>query len=254
MSSTPLDSNTIEIIVNKIQEMLGPGRPLLLLSLTGSRAFGWAGDDYDYDIHGIFCAQNWFDYVHYGGHIENIPIDLNLHSLDHVLYMAFYHPSAETLLNLTEPFWSAPGFYELFERYILANVNKLFFYEFTVQSELHRLTYNFHSRTALHAYRVLLYPIYWAKTGKLVKNIYRIIEELGLELKGPYECREAYQTGQKEKCREDVVRAELDRLYEEYKAVFTAKDPSTDWDGAGYRDWYARAEKTIIQFKSEIKC
>lgn len=253
MSSTLLDSNTIISIVNKIQEMLGPGKPLLLLSLTGSRAFGWASDNNDYDIHGIFCAQHWFDYVHYGGRIENIPVDLNLHSLDHVLYMAFYHPSAETLLNLTEPLWSAPGFFELFERYILANVNKLFFYDFTVQSELHRLMY-FHPRTALHAYRVLLYPIYWAKTGKLVKNIYRIIEELGLELKGPYECREAHQTKKNEKCREDVVRAELGRLYEEYKAVFTAKDPSTDWDGVGYRNWYAKAEEIIKQFKSEVKC
>ena len=50
-----------------IKERLPAKAKILILSLTGSRAFGWAADNLDYDIHGIFvCNHVYWDWVYMG--------------------------------------------------------------------------------------------------------------------------------------------------------------------------------------------
>lgn len=228
----------------------------LWLSLTGSRAFGWAGENFDYDIHGVYLCPGWFDYVHFGGRIADMPVDLNLHELDHVLYSSFFHPSFETMVNLSNPVWAIDErVYRLFEEMILSNINELFFYRWHVETQIAWLKSYFHPRTALHTYRVLLQPIYFVRFRKIKHNVFEAAKELDLDLKGMEVCREAYIRGRNLDEREQrIVWSEIDQLLEIYNAAVTPKAfaPSTNWTDAEYRAWYRKAENIIKDFKAGL--
>jgi len=250
-------SEEFKPFIEKTIKMLPKEAKLLWLSFTGSRTFGWGLKNFDYDIHGVFYYPDWFDYVHYGGNVGGKGLDLNLHNLDHVLYMSFYHPSFETMVNLSNPVYvSDKRIYELFEKYILSNINELFFWRSMVDNQLNWLRGYFHPRTALHTYRVILQPIYFMKYRRIKHNIFEINEELGLGLKGIYICRDLYnehKRGDKEV--EKLVWDEINRLLEIYNEVVHNKaySSATNWRDSAYREWYEKAKKIIDQFMEEFK-
>ena len=244
-----LDKEQIQRIVDKTKEMLPSDAKLLWLSFTGSRAFGWGLKNFDYDIHGVYYKPGWFDYVHFGGNIGGMGVDLNLHESEHVLRMAFFHPSFETLVNLTNPIYvEYEDVYDLFMREIVSRISKLFFYRSTVENQISWLKGYFHPRTALHTYRVLLQPIYYVRKRKIKHNIFEIIEELGLDLKGPYICREAYNEGYQVSDKEQkLVWEEINMLKKMYDEEINNPhfSAATDWKHKDYREWYKFAEKII---------
>ena len=253
MRNMSSELSRLEVIAKWAQERLKGVGKLLLVAETGATAFGW-GVNTDVDVHGVYAAGDWFDYVHYGGSIEGIPTDLNLRSVRHVLYMSFYHPSFESIMNLAEPRLCLDlEFCELFDKYVVGSVNKLFFYRHTVDSQLDWYRRDRHPRTALHAYRVLIQPLCWAKTGRIIKNIYRCIEDLGLGLEGPYICREAYAKRTRD-VDWSLVDRELENLYKQYLELFNpAYAPSTSWDSVSYREWYRKAEGVIKLFDKWLR-
>ena len=241
----------IEKLVKKVEALL-EGRKLLWLSLTGSIAFGWGDDTNDYDIHGVFYDPEWFDYLHYGGKIDNYAVDLNLHELRHILYIGFYHPSFETLMNVSNPIYiNDKNMWDLFNKHILSNINHLFFYRSQVENQLMWLSKYFSPRTCLHTYRVILQPIYYVKTRRIGMNIFEINEQLNLGLKGIYLCRAAYQTHQNlPEADRNLVWDELNKLLKIYDEEVQNKawDSSTNWYDVSYREWYVKAEEIIKKY------
>jgi hypothetical protein len=158
---------------------------ILILSHTGSRAFGWGDERFDVDVHGVFALKGYWDYVHSG----EKGFDLNLHEMDHLIWMVLYYKSGESVMNLFNPVYLDPGF-----RFteMLELVNEEFFRIETAESELFRLQQYFHPRTALHAYRVMLVPIHFLTTRKPELNVFKINDALGLGLRGLEMCRDAY--------------------------------------------------------------
>jgi len=179
---------------------------ILILSHTGSRAFGWGDERFDVDVHGVFALKGYWDYVHSGEE----GTDLNLHEMEHLVWIVLYYKSGEGVTNLFNPVYLDPGF--KFSE-MLELVNEEFFRGETVEHELFRLHQYFHPRTALHAYRVMLVPIHFLVTRKPELNVFRISEALGLGLRGIEMCREAYLSGKNlsEEGRE-IVWGELKRL------------------------------------------
>jgi len=186
---------------------------ILVLSHTGSRAFGWADDRFDIDIHGVFALKGYWDYVHAGEE----GIDLNLHELYHLIWMVLYYKSGEWATNLFNPIYLDKDF--PFKE-MLDLVNEEFFRYESVEHELFRLHQRFSPRTALHAYRLVLVPVYFLTTRRPELNVFRINEELGLGLKGLELCKDAYIAGRNlpEESRE-VVWSELRGLLPRFLEV-----------------------------------
>ena len=174
---------------NKLWEIVSTRLPydarILILSHTGSRAYGWSWYNFDIDIHGVFACREWWDWVHIGKNA----FDLNMYELAHLLFMDLYYRHGETMINLGNPVYLDPEFpYDE----MLDLISTDFWHDSMVDYQIAQLRTYFTARTALHTYRVMLVPMYFMRFGWFEHNIFRAMEELGLELEGPYICREAY--------------------------------------------------------------
>jgi len=168
-----------------IQERLPPNGRIVLLSLTGSRAFGWAWKNFDYDVHGLIAAPKWWDWVHLG--IDEF--DINLFELRHLFELDLPYKHGETIMNLANPFYADPQF-QWSE--ILELVTPDFFDPLSFDHQLDWFRRTRCPRAALHVYRLALVPIHFLRFGVFELNVFKVAEKLGLSLPGMHLCRELY--------------------------------------------------------------
>jgi len=223
---------------NKLFEIIAERLPydarILLLSHTGSRAYGWSWYNFDYDIHGVFACKNWWDWVHLGVDM----FDINLYELRHLTNMDLYYKHGEVIINLGNPVYLDPEFPW---DDVLDLVTPDFFPDSGVDYQLAQLRVHFSCRTALHAYRVMIVPMHFMRFGVFEHNIFRAMCNLGLGYEGPYRCRENYLvqhrvlpgTGYVDESVERLVwreLGELRRMFSEYKERYRKQWSRDKWE------------------------
>ena len=221
----------------KIEGMLAGGR-VCFLSLTGSRAFGWAGPDMDWDIHGVFAKEGYWDHVHSGAG----GVDLNLWELSHVEGDIRYQ-HFESFMNWSNPFYVRPGFdhaglYSFLTPKAVAGKRL----DVLQQIEAFRATGD--ARAALHAYRIMMVPLHWLEAGKFELNIFRLNEIHGYgfdldSLKNAYINRQSFDRAK--------VEADLGRLWREYEDAISKIDPDAGPDAAAAAEWLWRTRERFFQ-------
>ena len=180
---------------------------VLCLSLTGSRAFGWASENMDYDIHGIFAAKDAWDWVHYG--CEG-GFDINLYELKYIFTHYPNYLYFEFFQNIANPVYLNPKFdYQGLMSFCSPN------YCYEPISEINGLESCFTPRAALHCYRVLMVPIHFLQTRTFELDIFKLNEKHKFDMLPVI--KQAYLAGierqgrvlenyEKEKIREDLAK------------------------------------------------
>ena len=219
-------------IIKIIQERLPKKAKILCLSLTGSRAFGWAGEHMDYDIHGIFAAKNYWDWVHSGEE----GFDINLWELKHVWQDIYYH-SFEFFMNISNPFYVHPKFdFKRFLKFCTVEAAK------GVRGDILRQIKDFEitkrSRAALHSYRILMVPIYFLKRKKFELNVFKI--NRAYKFRQLEKLKIAY-TQEGKDWNEKEVKRDLAQLLKEYDRFCQKKKEKLDMEKA--KKWFEKIEK-----------
>ena len=92
-------------IFKTINDLLPEEATILCMGFTGSRMFGWGGENYDIDVRCLFAYKDWWDTLHLARH----NCDTNMEELEHGLnrikgnYWTFYQ-------DLSKPFYIHPDF------------------------------------------------------------------------------------------------------------------------------------------------
>jgi predicted nucleotidyltransferase len=206
-------------VIKLIKERLPKNGRILVLSLSGSRAFGWADERYDYDIYGIFAAKNYWDYVHSGKE----EFDINLYELDHVLSEIQYQ-HFEFFMNISNPFYIHPGldFKGLMSFCTIEAVRQK---RGDILRQIKEFEITKNPRAALHAYRILMVPIYFLKRKKFELNVYKINRIY--KFKQLEKLKIAYIRGGGE-WSEKEVKKDLARLLKEYDRLCQKKGRKLD--------------------------
>lgn len=186
---------------------------ILLLSLTGSQAFGWANERLDYDIHGIFAGKNAWDWVHYGGQGG---FDINLYELEYIFGHYPNYLGFDFFQNMSNPVYLDPKF-DHAGLISLCSPNHL--YEST--SEINALQNHFTARAVLHCYRVLMVQIHFLETRKFELDIFELNKKHQFKmlpiLKDAYwEKLESHGRGLSEAEKEEVMH-DLNNLLEKFR-------------------------------------
>jgi hypothetical protein len=194
-----------ETVRKLIEEKLGTGR-ILCLSLTGSRAFGWAKENYDYDVHGIFAKKGYWDWVHSGER----GFDINLWELNHI-YWDIYYQHFEIFMNISNPFYLDPDFdYKGLFSFVTRKAAKRCIGD--ILRQINNLRIDRSPRTALHCYRILMVPIHYLRKGEFKLNVFELNEKYGFEQLE--KAREAYTKGGEWDI--DQVFSDIEKLLDEY--------------------------------------
>jgi predicted nucleotidyltransferase len=227
-----LEKEKAKRVIELIKGGLPASGKILVLSLTGSRAFGWANENYDYDIHGVFAAKNYWDYVHSGRE----GFDINIWELDH-LWSDIYYQHFEFFMNISNPFYVHPKFdFKGLMKFCTIEGVKQKRGDILRQIKEFEITNN--PRAALHAYRILMVPIYFLKKKKFELNIFKI--NRFYKFKQLEKLKIAYTQG-KEGWSEKEVEKDLTRLLKEYDKLCSKKEEKLDMKKA--EDWLAKMKK-----------
>jgi predicted nucleotidyltransferase len=227
-----LDRGKAERAIELIKEKLPKNGKILVLSLTGSRAFGWADERYDYDIHGIFAAKNYWDYVHSGKE----GFDINIWELDHV-WSDIYYQHFEFFMNISNPFYIHPKFdFKGLMKFCTIEAVKQ--KRGDILRQIHDFEITKSPRAALHAYRILMVPIYFLKRRKFELNVFKI--NRAYKFKQLEKLKNAYTRGV-EGWNEKEVKRDLDRLLKEYDGLCQRKEEKLDMKKI--EDWIAKMKK-----------
>lgn len=201
-------------ILDVVNDRLPDNGKILCLSLTGSRAFGWANERMDYDIHGMFVCKNYWDWVCYG----EKGLDINLYELEYLFTRLPKYLSFEFFQNISNPIYLNPEFdyYEL-----MSLCAPTLCYEPT--REIKALEADFHPRAALHCYRVLMVPIHFLKTRTFELNIFKINEDYKFEmlplLKWAYLSSIEGRGRAFEDKEEKIIKQDLEKLLKEFRVL-----------------------------------
>ena len=150
--------------INLIKVRLGTGN-ILILSLTGSRAFGWGSKIYDIDIRGIYEKENYWSYCHLG----LPPFDINLSEMRGLFY-SVKSRSWTIFEDLSKPFLVHPLFD--FKKFMsLCSSGNVRYHLGTIEFQRIRAERWRDIRTILHAYRLLVVPLYFLETNTLEINV-----------------------------------------------------------------------------------
>ena len=228
-----------------VKERLPAKAKILILSLSGSRAFGWAADNLDYDIHGIFVYNHvYWDWVHIG----IPPYDITMHELNHCFQSIEYQPF-EFFSSMTNPFYIDHKFdYKGMMRLAPRNIDKT-----SLITEMKKLEARPCARSALHVYRLVLTslnlmdrnrfevdvlkiaPRYRSKMPALLKEMYNFnrIMDFDIEKKTKKELNHLFKLHEKkasrfeknkqEKQKEDKIR--IRRWIEKMALKFGKSNP-----------------------------
>ena len=216
-------------IIKIIKKKFSKKAKILVLSLSGGRAFGWANKHSDYDIYGIFAAKNYWDSVNASEH----GFDINLWKLSDPIY----YRSLEFFMDVSNPFYLHPKFdFKGFLKFCTIKTAKEF------RGDILRQIKNFEivksPKNALHAYGSLMRSIYFLKKKKFELNVFKI--------------NRAYKFGQIEKLKiartqggkdldEKEIKRDLAKLLEEYDKLCQKKKEKLDIEEA--KKWFEKEKK-----------
>lgn len=193
----------IEIVKERLPEDV----IILIMSHTGSRAFGWGSERMDIDIRGVFyTTKPYWDWVHIG--LEGY--DITMISLEHLKYDIYYRHWT-VFENLSKPFLIHPAFdFNGFMRLCKADCIK--YHMPSIKSEILRFKHVHKSpRAGLHCYRQLMVPIYFLDTGRIEIDCTKLNREV-------FHCKQfdlmvdSYKYGKKVKIDWDEAVKDYDRL------------------------------------------
>lgn len=158
-----------------ITDLLPKNSEILVLALTGSRAFGWGGEVYDIDIRGVFSCKDWWETIHWGRCLYDINLEELYHAFNSVTYK--YWTFFE---DLSKPFYIHSDFdYKtMFEFCTSANIKQ---HMMTIKRQLRYLELHEIPRTALHCYRVLMVPLHFLRTGEIEIDVIKLNEDFQYE-------------------------------------------------------------------------
>jgi len=217
-----------------INDRLHPEATIVLLSLTGSRAFGWGNERYDWDVHGIIAKPKWWSKVHLGER----GYDINLNELTPTLrksttFWTIYE-------DLSNPFFIHPDFdFDRWQSFCTMENARNNIGSVRYQLARHN-TYSKDVRTALHTYRIMMVPLHFIDTGSLEINIYKCNKTLNMTQIEPL--RQAY-TRQKKRDPIDwqVVHDEIEVLWLKFESAIS------DWEN------YRTDKEGLLKFTDEMK-
>ncbi|MHC1624228.1 MAG: hypothetical protein ACXQTR_06550 [Candidatus Methanospirareceae archaeon] len=230
-------------VIGLIRERLPERAEILLLSLTGSRAFGWADERYDYDIHGLFACDKYWDWVHLGKHAY----DINLYELSHALFDIKYQHFV-IFMNFSNPFHLHPDFdYEgLMSFCTLRAVKQM---EGNLRTQIQRFHFDKSPRTALHAYRIAMVALHYVETREFELNIYRLNEKDGYGFTMLEKLKECYLKGRYRDFDIKQVKKDLKFLYRTFKKrIAKIEDEEVDMDKA--EEWFNRMKERFYKSKT----
>jgi len=227
-----LDKKKAKRAIELIKEKLPKDGKILVLSLTGSRASGWANENYDYDFHGIFAAKNYWDHVHSGEE----GLDIHIFELNH-LWRDIYCRHFEFFLNISNPFYINPKFD--FKRFMkFCTIEAVRQRKRDILRQIQDFEISKSPRIALYSYRILMVPIYFLKRKKFELNIYKI--NRAYKFKQLEKLKIAY-TQRKEGWSEKEVKRDLKCLLKEYDKLCQKKEEKLDTKKA--ESWLAKMKK-----------
>jgi hypothetical protein len=203
-----IDDNVSKEIMNIINGCLPNHAKLLFLSLTGSRAFDWASDAQDYDIHGVFLCDNYWDWVHIG----KGKCDINLYEFSHLL-SDIQNQHFEQFMNWSNPFYIDRKF-NINEFLSFCTLDAVKQKQADIDTQIRRFNFDKAARTALHAYRILMIPLYFLENRKFELDIFKINKEYNFEQLG--KLKDAYNSSSST-FDATKVNADLDYLFNLYK-------------------------------------
>jgi predicted nucleotidyltransferase len=228
-----LNKETAERVLQLIKSRLPNYSEVLVLSLTGSRAFGWGDERYDYDVHGIFAAKDYWDYVHLGKE----GFDINLWELGHV-WSDIYYQHFEFFMNLSNPFYIHPKFnfkslMNFCKTQAVHNIKE------DILRQIHEFEITRSPRSALHSYRMLMIAIHFLKTKRFILNIYELNKKYKfVQLE---KLKQAYIQGGEWEVKE--VKNNLNHLLKEYYRLCRGKKEEPDIKKA--EQWLERMKRTF---------
>lgn len=204
---------------------------ILLLSLTGSRAFGWANENYDYDIHGLFYAKNYWGYCHSG----EMGWDINLYEFSKFFnYLIWGYQSFEGFMNLSNPFYLDKDFD--FKGFLkLCTPEQVKAIEGDIERQIREFETTGNPRAGLHAYRILMVPIFYLRTGKFQLNVFKINKRY--KFKQLEKLKRSYIKREGEFNFKEVMR-DLKKLKREYESLLKVKKKKLDKEKA--KKWYEK--------------
>lgn len=217
-------------------EEIDPRIQVLLLSLTGSRAFGWAGKNFDYDVHGVFAREGYWDNVHNGV----AGIDLNLWELRHIVKMDIEYHHFETFQNMANPIYIHPKFdYETMMGFCSIRGCD----EGSIRQQYRMLEVHENPRTALHCYRIAMVRNHWLVERSFELDVFKMAEEYRAEIGATLEAlRESY-VNHKPFHDYDRVRRELGILL----GIFRELKEATE-------DWVPDKEEVLAWYEGTRRC
>jgi len=202
-------------LLDIINSKLPSGGKILCLSLTGSQAFGWANENFDYDMHGLFTAKSSWSWVHDGRGV----FDINLYSLEYILTHLPDYLGFEFFQNISNPVYLDANFDY---RGLMSLCSPNSCYEPT--DEIMRLKNHFAPRAVLHCYRVLMVPIHFLQTRTFELDIFKLNKKYNFKML--LVMKEAYwdivfknQNRKVEEFEKEIILQDLDKLLIEFRKL-----------------------------------
>ena len=194
-------------IINLIKTRLPHGATLIILSLTGSRAWGYSNRHSDYDIVGLYVAKNYWDSVQ----IYQDHCDINLYQFKNPLRdKRFYF-----FEDLSNPFYLHSKFdFEGFFKFCTIDIVR--YYDGEILQRIRDFEINPSPRNALHAYQSLMIPVHFLQYHQFELNLFKINQSYKFQqlqkLKNAY-LRKEEEVNKKEICKD------LKKLLNKYKQL-----------------------------------
>jgi len=219
-------------IINLIKTKLPQGATLIILSLSGSRAWGYSNKHSDYDIVGLYVAKNYWD----SAQIYQNHYDINLYQLKNPLkYKRFYF-----FEDLSNPFYLHPKFdFEGFLKFCTIDVVRQ--YEWEILRRIGDFELHPSPRNALHAYQSLMIPIHFLQYNQFELNLFKINHSYKFQqlenLKNAY-------VRQEERVNKKEIREDLKKLLNKYKRLCYGKHERPNLNRA--QKWFKQERDKFI--------
>jgi len=199
------EEEELEKSIEYTKEMIPDDGELILLNLTGSRAYGW-GKGYDYDIHGIFYADNFWGWCH-----DAEEYDLNMYNLEEKVIRELTRGHMSFFINMSNPYYihddfDYNGMMDFTTKEMVKNSPSSEFSRFQLQKD---------ARSSLHCYRVILQSIHYLEEEEIVVDIHKLANKYDVQYFE--EMAEIYQDRDKTKDDLDYVENELKGLLDRFK-------------------------------------
>ena len=234
MENPITDEEKREILV-LLKDGLPDDAVIVIVSGTGSRFFGWGSKSYDIDVRVVVARKNYWDTWHLGTRMY----DMNCEELSH-LAAGLRHRYWTIFEDLANPFYVDESF-DFAEYQSLCTAGNVHNHMFTIANEVQKFNLAPGHRTALHAYRLQLCPLWFLRTGDIEVNVPKINAELGYSNFIPT-LAEEYSTLKRKEHPWAEIAAELDELHSMLKAE--AAERTDDLDKEKYASWWSRLQAT----------